>query len=622
MLVLTGEDCKNLDLALTKEWAEGNRNNAYAYQNIYGQNTKNEHALLSIPFENTKLTLISGLIEKFIIDDKEYYTNFYKTENQALYLEKFFIDYGPNFIFNFYGKKILKSILLSTDKNALVVKYKGNDLKEDIIFDVQPLLSIKPYTELSKMQQPKCDIVKEHNYVKYTDEKGVPLFFYFTNGHFEQQKETLSYADEHYFIPGIFHFNLPKDKEIFFIASTERLKEEEIYTLFANEIQLRESLIQKLNIKNELYKNFVLSSSMFLSHKDGYSFLKNSLIDPGTSFQGVLHSFTLLYFLKRMDIIKEILKYLAKHIKNGFMPEFYDDSEQKFKYTSIDNSLWYLMVLYDFIEQTGDWKFIKDFLWEHIRQIFYELVNGFDKISVDNDGMILLKEGMNAGKLIEYSAGKNLSLNILWYNALKIIELLAAKFADINLHSRSDEVSFQIRKNFYLKFWNKNLNYLNAVIDIPPHNHTDDSFKPYQIFTLSFPFDDLLHTRQKFQLLHMMKEKLLTPFGLKTLSPDSPKYIKNYKAQQQESAYHGTIHPYLLAHYITGLLKMNHYSKETRDEAKYLLLNFEKKTKENIVGFFPQYVSSLPPYNSAGILDYSLSLAYYIYVRTKELDSI
>ncbi|MDD5065808.1 MAG: amylo-alpha-1,6-glucosidase, partial [bacterium] len=138
---------------------------------------------------------------------------------------------------------------------------------------------------------------------------------------------------------------------------------------------------------------------------------------------------------------------------------------------------------------------------------------------------------------------------------------------------------------------------------------------------LSLPFDDLLHVKTKSYILDRVKEKLLTPFGLRTLSVDSPSYIRSYSGKQPESAYNGIIHPYLLSHYTTAYLKLNHYSKQARDDVKYLLLNFEKMIKEDIIGFFPQYVNSLPPYSPAGLPDHSLTFASYIQIRTKELDS-
>ncbi|MDD5067627.1 MAG: amylo-alpha-1,6-glucosidase, partial [bacterium] len=527
MLVLTGQDCKDLEIALKKEWLEGNRLNAYSYGNLYLQNNKNEHGLLVIPRQGTKLTVVSSLIEKFTVGDKTCYTNFYRTSEKQAFLDKFSIDYGPHFIYHFYSLRLERSLLLLQEKNAVVIRYRGLEQETDVPFVIQPLLSLKEYNALKKTEEKKFEVVKEENYIKYSDETGINLFFYFKDCEFTPCREYLPYGDENYLIPGSFAFTLKKENDVFLIVAAERLKDVEVDEAFDREMKSRQNILKDLNIKNELYKNMTLSSSFYLSRVRNQYEIKESLIHPKTSFQVLLNSTSLLFSLKKPDVIKEILIFLSRNIKKGLVPDRIDPSTGAFQYDSIDNSFWYLLFLYDFIEYTGDWKFIKDFLWENLRSVFYEYTNTILHTRLDSDGLLINTEKLNTGKMIEYEKGKNLSLNILWYNAVRILEMLGAKFADIDLHSKADEAGSQIRKNLYLKFWNKSGNYLNTVIDVPPMNETDDSFRPHQILALSLPFDDLLHVKTKSYILDRVKEKLLTPFGLRTLSVDSPSYIRS-----------------------------------------------------------------------------------------------
>lgn len=621
MLVLSGQEIRERERALSAEWIEANTLGACAYQNILGENTKKEYSLLSIPYGNTRLTLVSGLRETITAGGEVFQTGVPPQDPSFSCLEKFFIDHHPRFLYNFRHTKIQKSVLICEEKNCTVIRYRGMEMKQDADLLLRPLLSMKEYDALSAPGPKNHRIAKEENYVRYDDGKGINLFFYFSSGKFLEAKEEISSEGETFLVPGAFSFTLREGEEVQFIVSSDRLKEEEVRDLYSRETEAREGLLNGLKIKNELYKNIILSARLYIRKKDGKHFLASSLINPRMSIQAVIHSAGLFLAMRRVDLLKELLLFLAKNIARGMVPEKKDENNGQWTYSSIDNSLWYLLLLYQFIEHTAEWKFIKDFLWENTRQIFHEYTNGILGTKPDSDGLLLSREDLNKGLMIEYGKGKDAALNILWYNGLKVIEMLAAKFADIGLHTRADEISYMVRKNLFAKFWNSSGHYLNSAIDRPPMNETDTSFRPYQVWALSLPFDDLLHLKTRSRLLDLIREKLLTPFGLRTLALDSPSFLKTYDAGQAASGASGVIHPYLMGHYITAALKIQNYSKTGRKEIRYLLMNFEKKLKQGAVGFLPQYVNSLPPHTNAGFPDYAPGLAQYVHVRTRELNS-
>ena len=341
----------------------------------------------------------------------------------------------------------------------------------------------------------------------------------------------------------------------------------------------------------------------------------------------MINSIYILFALREIKDAKELLKYLADNMNGSIIPESFDKDKSEFIYDSIDNFFWYLLSVLKFVEITGEWKFIKDFLWEKIRTVLHDYSNNhIPGVKVDFDGLLLLDldagKKINKGKIIEYPGGKHIALNCLWYNAMRIMELFSAKFADIEYHARTQELSFIIKKNFHNKFWNKEGDYFSNRIDVPPDKKIDNSLRPYQIFTISFPYSDLIHYKTKRKIFDLIHDKLLTPYGLLTLSPDSNNYTPNFNPEKPDTAYNGIIHPYLFFHYITAFLKLNKYSKQAKKETKSLLSKFEKKIKTNNIGFFPQFVDSQPSYNSAGSLDYSMTLSEYLRVRIEELGSI
>ncbi|MBU1076135.1 MAG: glycogen debranching enzyme N-terminal domain-containing protein, partial [Spirochaetes bacterium] len=546
-------------------------------------------------------------------------------------LEKFYIDVHPHFIFNINGVKLEKSLLLVHEKNIMIIKYKLLHPDRSLSLTLSPLICIRKIDSDDQLINMKYKVVKEAGYIKYIHSEKFNIFFNHSDSLYTEKKETVTNEflkdPQIYTSIGEFTYELTPDNDtLYFSISSERIKEADLSLLFDKEINRRTELITKLKIKNELYKTLSFTTDQYLKKENDHYFIKNSLLSPYISFQLMINSFPALISLRKWDQIKSIVRYLADNIKDGLIPESYDKNKKKFQYDSIDNSFRYLLFLFKFIEFTGDWKFVKDFLWEKIKPIFHNFQNNhIENIKIEYDGLLSINldpdHKFNTGKLIEYSSGKNIALNILWYNAVKIIELLSAKFADIKDHTHAEEISFTIKKNFYYKFWNNEKKYMNNIIDIPPFNKNDEDLTPFQVLTMSLPFDDLIHYKTKESILIQVREKLLTPFGLRTLSPDSKNFIPNFSISQASSSHSGVIHPYLLFHYMTAHMKIHKYSKTAKKEVKYLLINYEKKLKQNNIGFFPQYVNSLPPYESSGLMDLSLSLSEYLRIRHEELGS-
>ncbi len=611
MLVIRGQ--KNQENALKNEWLESNIHGSYIYNNLLCCNTQPMHSLLTIPFQDKLITLVSSVDEEININNRAYSINpSGKGRENDNYLEKFYLDEHPNFIYNFNGVKLLKSILLVNNMNITIIKYEllQSDNPSSVILSISPLISVKEHdSKTCEIKKFKYNIVKEPDYVKFIGSNEINIFFYFNKGEFNKHihNNFTEKEEETHLSPGAFTCQLtPGENEYWFSISSERLKDTDISAAFYNEVERRKTLQDKITRKNQLYRNIILSSSFYINRKDNISLLRNSLLNPTISFQTMIISLTILFTLKRIDTLKDILKFLGSNIKQGIIPEQFDNNKKVFTYNSIDNSFWYLLNLLKFIEYTGDWKFIKDHLWEKIKLIIHNFHDTISGIRVDTDGLLLCDinpdERFNKDKLIEYTPGKHIALNILWYNAIRIIEILSARFADIEYHTRAIELGFTIKKKFFSKFWNKEKGYFNNSVDIPHAGGKDNSLRPYQVFLVSLPFDDLILYKTKQQILEIIKDKLLTPYGLMTLSNDSKKY-------EGRSVYNGMSHPYLLFHYLSAVLKLNKYSRQAKKEVKHLLTNFEKKIKENIIGFFPQFTISDKPHESARQMDFSITMS-------------
>jgi glycogen debranching enzyme len=148
-------------------------------------------------------------------------------------------------------------------------------------------------------------------------------------------------------------------------------------------------------------------------------------------------------------------------------------------------------------------------------------------------------------------------VNALWYNALMLLSQYLAETNDNRLFDTARSRAETVRENFCRIFWNQSWGWLNDCI--LPDGTADATLRPNQIFAVSLPFSPLPLLQQK-GVVRIVEEKLLTPFGLRTLSPDDKRYQGQYTGpqSQRDSAYHqGTVWPYLIGPFVEAYLKVN-----------------------------------------------------------------
>ncbi len=598
MLVIRGIQCQQKNKALSKEWLEANKKGGYAYSTILFVNTTEYHSLFTITDSLTKkFQLISNIVEKFIINNKLYMPN---ADDAPSFLEKFYIDTNPHFVYNLNGVKILKSIIMLQYQNTLILKYElltTTDKLNKVNIEFTPIITGKPITKYLEIKEDfKFQIVKEENYIKYSRDDIPSIYFYFNDLKFVQRNRYIENLNGDAHIIGNFTGEISIENPAYIIISSERLKVLNFEDLYNLEVKNRTELIEKHRIKNELHKNVLLSINSFIIKKDNYEILVAGYpsVDekPVTTLQCLSG---ILFPLKKYEAAKDIFK---TYLKKDVVFEYYDNN----------TPLWFIYTVYKFIQHTGDWKFVKDELWTGIREIIeYYYTGGFENIKANADGFLEIIE-----KNEKFSqAGKPVDLNALWYNVLRITEILAAKFTDIKYHTKSQEISFTIKNNFFKKFWNKDYGYLNNCIDIPPDNSVDTSLRPNQILCISLPFSDILKYKTKLQILNIIKEKLFTFKGIRTLSSENAGY-------NSSDIYEGALSSFYWGQYITAFLKLNKYSRFAKREAKFFLHRYEKRFKEKIIGYLPEAFTGDPPFAPLGELASAISIAEYVRILYEE----
>ncbi len=315
----------------------------------------------------------------------------------------------------------------------------------------------------------------------------------------------------------------------------------------------------------------------------------------------------LLLSTGRYSEARGLLKAFASYTNKGLIPNRFPDSGEVPEYNTADATLWMFHALNAYTGATHDWSLVKelyptlsDIINWHRRGTLYGI--GVDPA----DG--LLHAGAPGVQLTWMDAkvddwvvtprrGKPVEINALWYCALRYMESWA-------IHLAYDALEYgillsEVRENFARRYWYEEGGYLYDVIDVDNNpGQNDASLRPNQLFAASLT-PHLLSEEQTRSMLQHVTEHLLTPMGLRTLSPQDPNYHPRFNGPRQErdAAYHqGAVWPWLIGAYIDVHLRLYH------DKAALLPLlePLVHHLWDNCVGSICEVAEPEPPFTPAG----------------------
>lgn len=270
-----------------------------------------------------------------------------------------------------------------------------------------------------------------------------------------------------------------------------------------------------------------------------------------------------------------ILESLGKYEKNGLLPNFFSNEGKGNGYNSVDASLWYFWTVQQMRKYNGDLQKIRTSFWPVMKNIIKNFLAGtvFDIHMSDNgllhagnrDTNLTWMDATVGGRPVTPRWGFPVEINALWYNAICFAGELAGLFGELDLFPA--DLPARIGRSFQDTFWIEEGAYLGDVFS---QGALDHAVRPNQIFALSLPFSPL-SPAQATGVVDKVKTHLLTPCGLRTLSPDDRAYQGRYEGNEakRDGAYHqGTVWPWMLASFGEACLKV----AEDKKEAKVFLL--------------------------------------------------
>jgi predicted glycogen debranching enzyme len=205
-------------------------------------------------------------------------------------------------------------------------------------------------------------------------------------------------------------------------------------------------------------------------------------------------------------------------------------------------------------------------------------------------------------------SGKPVEIQALWYNALCIMEDLAARFDDEERQKKYAEIASLANGTFNGVFWNNNAGCLYDVVNA---DASDGSIRPNQIFAVSLHYSMLSPERAR-AVVETVERELLTPVGLRTLSPSDSRYRARYEGDQstRDSAYHqGTVWPWLLGPFVSAYVRVNGGTAQSRARARDLLHGIERHLTEAGLGQISEIFDGDAPHHPRGCFAQAWSVA-------------
>lgn len=592
------------------EWLETNGLGGWAGSTSTGCNTRRYHGLLvaAIVPPTERKVLLSKLDETIVIGDERFelgvndYGGIIHPKGDQ-YQTSFTRNIFPEFIYEAGGIKLKKTVAMIHGENTTIILYEVLDAGKEFILELLPLIANRGYHSLMHAND---NIRWDDFFIKVPGAVFRPKPEWYFHFNYEVEKYRGLDFEEDLFSPGIYAVLLKKGDVLGVVVSTDNADDKDASELLRKEY-LRRSLLLKNEPDNDLVKKLVLAADQFIVKRDehlktiiaGYHWFTDWGRDTMISLPG------LCLATGRFEDAKKILAAFAKNVSMGMLPNRFQDNGDEPEYNNVDGTLWYFIAIYKYLQVTDD----KDFVLQEILPVLKDIVDWHFKgtrynIHVADDG--LLYAGEKGQQLTWMDArigdwvvtprmGKPVEIQALWYNALKIFSEL------LRMNNQENDAYFvelsaeKAKENFTDLFWYATGNYLYDVVD--ENNIPVADLRPNQLFAISLPFP-LVDGDKAEAVLKVVEEKLYTPVGLRSLSPDHPSYACDYggDAYKRDACYHqGTVWSWLLGAYVDSLIKTSNKIKALK-----VIENFSYHLDEACVGNVSEIFDADPPHHPRG----------------------
>jgi predicted glycogen debranching enzyme len=644
-------DCRNLDRALSLEWLETNGRGGFSSGTVAGANTRRYHALLltarTPPSE--RFVLVNHLEEWLDVDGQAIplSTNLYPGAVHPAGYERcveFSTDPWPTWTFDCNGITIQREILSIHGRDIVMVRWKLVGKKPlRAVLRVRPKLTGRDYHgthhengNLSTEALVGIEMVLWHPYSNLSPVRAFhsgryrhePNWYRHIQFPVEQQRGLD--AEEDWWSPGEFTFDLESGSTRTLALTSETIYQLDVAALAKREKSRRDTAGQAAPADDSLAGELWRASEMYLSERGaqqtviaGYPWFTDWGRDTFISLPG------LCLVTGRLDVAWQVIESFSTHVSEGMVPNRFPDVGEQPEYNTIDASLWFIHAIDRYLAASRDEARVRKTAWPAVKQI----LDGYRRgtrygIRMDEDGLIA--GGVPGSQLTWMDAkvgdwvvtprhGKPVEIQALWVRALEVGETLARAFDDADYADRCRNDCSKAIASFRKRFWYEQGGYLYDVIDGP--EGSDASLRPNQLYAISL-VDELVPRDRAQQILRLVEEHLLTPVGLRTLSPHDPRYRAGYEGGvlERDSTYHqGTVWPFLLGTFVTAWIKVYGKKADVLKQARSFLDGIGEHLKEACLGQVSEIFDGEAPHRARGCYAQAWSVAELLRALIEDL---
>jgi predicted glycogen debranching enzyme len=644
----------DLNAMKAKEWILTNGIGGYASSTIAGMNTRRYHGLLVAATTPPagRMVLLSKLEDVLIVDGEriELSTNLYASgvvhPTGYRHLKNVSINPFPVFTYSGSGFTLTKSIFMVHGSNSVVIEYTlvpAENQAQNVELEVRPLIAFRDYHATTHENgELNGSLHQIFGCVRIQPYRDLPSLFIahdadtvIEDGHwyrsFEYAEEKARGLDftEDLFSPLVFKTSLNSRKSLVLIASTEMHS-----TVDAAELRRAEScrnaLITNRNNGKEEHSDltaalmraaqqFIVARPPFKSVIAGYHWFGDWGRDTMIALPG------LLLCTGQPEIAKEILLEFQKYIDGGMLPNRFPEQGEAPEYNTVDATLWFFEAIWQYLHYSTDpaWK---EAGWHLIETMFYpSLKNIADLhltgtrygIHADDDGFLwagdettqLTWMDAKVGDIaMTPRAGRPVEIQALWYNALRTLEEFGREFGDHAAADRYAGIASRLAEKFEGTFWNASN---KCLFDVAGDSWADSAIRPNQVIAIGLRHCMLGPDRAR-AVLAVAEQELLTPYGLRTLSPSHPEYRSKYEGDvwSRDSAYHqGTVWPWLAGPFFSAKLRFSKNKSQVVEETGEWLDQFSAHLSDAGLGQISEIFDGDFPHQARGCIAQAWSVS-------------
>ena len=620
----------NLQDSLPRELLRTNRSGAYSCSTIVDCNTRKYHGLLVVPvpeLDNENHVLLSSLDPTVIQHGAAFNLGLHKyhggnySPNGHKYIREFDCDKVPTTVYRVGNAVLKKEVVLQCYEERILVRYTLLEGQGTTLLQFRPFLAFRSVREFT---HENAAINREYHNVENGIAtclyEGYPqLFMQFSKDnefHYEpywyrgleypKEQARGYYSDEDLYVPGYFEMKIRKGESIVFSGSTSEIKTSTLKRIFDDEVGLRPP-------RDNFFHCLVNAAHQFHNRKKnddryilaGYPWFKCRARDQFIALPGLTLS------IEEQDYFELVMKTAERGLREFMQNEPLTVEIQEIEQPDV--ILWCIWAIQQYAKEAGKESCLKlygDFLRDMIAYIengkhpnLFLHTNGLLYAEGKNKAITWMN-GMIDGKPVNPRSGYIVEFNALWYHDIKFVAWLFSDTSETEYTAHLEEMASLCKDAFVATFLN-NYGYLYDYVD---GNMVDWSVRPNMILAAAVDYSPLEQSQKK-SVVDICTRELLTPKGLRSLSPKSGGYTPVCVGDQdyRTRVYHqGTAWPWLGGFYLEACLKL--YKRTRLSFVERQLIGYEDEVMNHCLGTIPEYFDGNPPYSGRGAISFAMNV--------------